>query len=382
MTRSSPYIATLLLVLICSVWSFGQSPNGSQAQAGPARTVSIPVTVTDRSGEPVGGLNASNFSLSQSGQMQTLESVSEVAPIIAGKRKGKVPFVVLDALGSPFTAQGETRKECLQLLAEAATNETPISLSEVDHDGLHPVHDLGTPNSALVSALLQLDKEHSFLAHRDQLKAMETNGGDNSLVAPETDRLRRFRQGTNESLNMMETLLAQLKAFQEMAVALQRAHGRKTVLWLAGQFMVEVNEAEDSINVNSSGIRSPFPVKSATIDYQRTIDLLNDAQISLFPVQMPVDWRHIRIPVNAEEISKIGLREIAQSTGGESMAFSDTLPNLVKRAEDLSTAYYLLTFHPEVPKVSPKWTSLKIRLSEQSLDVRSPSGLFVFSPTK
>jgi len=299
-----------------------------------------------------------------------------------GKGKSKVAFVVLDALGSPSTAQRETRKECLQLLADAVTNETPISLSEVDRDGLHPVHELGTPNSVLVSALLQLDKEHVFLARRDQLKAMETTAGDSSLVAAETDRLRHFRQGTNENATRMETLLTQLKAFQDMAVALQRAHGRKTVLWLAGQFAADVNEAEDSINVDSFGIRSPFPVKSATIDYQRTIDLLNDAQISVFPVQMPVDWRRIKVPVNAEEISRIGLREIAQSTGGESMAFSDTLPNLVKRAEDLSTVYYLLTFHPEVPKASPKWTGVKVQLSEQSLDVRSPSGLFVFSPPK
>ncbi len=380
MTRSFYYMATLLLVLICGVWSFGQSPNATQA--GPNRTVSIPVTVMNRSGEPVAGLNASSFSLLQSGRMETLESVSEVAPITVGKRKAKVAFVVLDALGSPSTAQGETRKECLQLLVDAVTNQTPISLSEIDHDGLHPVHELGTPNSVLVSALLQLDKEHSFLGHRDQLKAMEATSGDSLLVAAEKDRLRRFRQGTNEHANMMETLLTQLKAFQEMAVALQRAHGRKTVLWLAGQFMVEVNEAEDSININSYGIRSPFPVKSATIDYQRTIDLLNDAQISIFPVQMAVDWRRINFPVNPEELTRIGLRQIAHSTGGESMAFSDTLPNLVKRAEDLSTMYYLLTFHPEVPKASPKWTSVKVQLSEQSLDVRSPSGLFVFSPPK
>jgi VWFA-related protein len=382
MTRGSYYRATLLLVLICSAWSFGQSPNATQAPAGSARTVSIPVTVTNRSGEAVAGLNASNFSILQSGHMQTLESVSEVAPIIVGKKKGKVAFVVMDALGGPSTEQGETRRECLQLLADAVTNETPISLSEVDHDGLRSVHDLGTPNSVLVSALLQLDKEHSFLTHRDQMKAMETNPADTSLVAAETDRLRRFQRGTDESANRMGTLLTQLKAFQQMAVALQRARGRKTVLWLAGQFTVVVDEAEGSINLDSFGIQSSFPIKSLTVDYQRTIDLLNDAQISIFPVQMTVDWRHIRLPVNAEEISRIGLREIAQSTGGESMAFSDTLPNLVKRAEDLSTVYYLLTFHPEVPNASPKWTRIKVQLSDQSLGVRSPSGLFVFSPPK
>jgi VWFA-related protein len=377
MTRSSRYKTTLLFVLVCTVCSFGQPSN--------VRTVSIPVTVTNKSGEPVPGLKASSFSLLQSGRTQTLESVLEVGPITVGKRKAKVAFVVLDALGTPITTQEETRAECLQLLADAVTNESPVSLSEIDHDGLHAVHELGTPNSVLVSALLQLDKEHSFLAHRDQLKATEGTVADKSLVAAETDRLRQFRQATVErsrqgTINMMTTLLTQLKAFQEMAVALQRAHGRKTVLWLAGAFMVEVNGAEDSINVSSYGIGSSFPVRSATVEYQKTIDLLNEAQISIFPVQMAVDWRRITFPINPEELTKIGLRQIAQSTGGESMAFSDTLPNLVKRAEDLSTMYYLLTFDPEVPKTAPKWTGLKVQVNEQSIDVRSPNGLFIFPP--
>ena len=64
------------------------------------------------------------------------------------------------------------------------------------------------------------------------------------------------------------------------------------------------------------------------------------------------------------------------------MVFSDALQDLVKRAEDRSTVYYLLTFHPEVPKTDLKWTGVKVRLSDESLDVRSPSGLFVFAPPK
>jgi VWFA-related protein len=324
----------------------------------------------NRSGEPVPALKASSFSLSQSREMRTLESVQEVAPITVGKSKAKVAFVVLDAIGS--RAQGEARKECLHLLADAVTNESPISLSEIDHDGLQVVHDLSTPSSILVSALLQLDKEKSFLAHRDQLKAMEDTAEDKSLVAAETDRLRRFRHGTIERSNMMGTLLTQLKALQTIAIGLQRAHGRKTVVWLTSYFPIEINDIEGSINVKSHGrTDSWFPIKSATVDYQRTIDLLNDAQVSIFPVQMAADQR-----------TTIGLRQIAQSTGGESMVFSDSLQNLVKRAEDRSTVYYLLTFYPKVPRTDIEWASVQVGLSDKSLDVRSPSGLFVFAPTK
>jgi hypothetical protein len=66
-----------------------------------------------------------------------------------------------------------------------------------------------------------------------------------------------------------------------MAGALQRAQGRKTVIWLTRYFPIEVIGDENSpINTDSR-----FPA-SASIDYQRTVNLLNAAQISIFPLQI------------------------------------------------------------------------------------------------
>jgi VWFA-related protein len=350
MTRQSRHIRGALVVLILQCLSLGQSPGASQAS--PVRIVSIPVTVLDRNDSPISGLNASSFSLLQSGRKQTLVSFSEVTPITVGEAKAKIEFVVLDAIGSPAKVQGEARKECLQLLVHAATNNRPISLSEIDHDGLHPVHEIGTPNPVLVSALLQLDKESTFIAHREQLEAMTASSKDSSLVVAEVNRLRSFRQ--------------------DIALALQRAHGRKTVIWLTGWFPIEINDAQDSINVESFGIESGFSVKSASVDYQRTIDLLNDAQISVFPID--IGGGGFR--------STIGLRQIAQSTAGEYMANSEGLQNLVKRAEDRSTVYYLLAFRPEIIRTDLKWTRLEIKLNDESLRAKSPSGLFVFAVPK
>jgi len=67
-----------------------------------------------------------------------------------------------------------------------------------------------------------------------------------------------------------------------MAGALHRVGGRKTVLWLTGYFPIDVDDVQDSITINSAGITSSWPVKSASIDYQRTIDLLNGSEISVF----------------------------------------------------------------------------------------------------
>ena len=114
--------------------------------------------------------------------------------------------------------------------------------------------------------------------------------------------------------------MAQLKAFQEMAGALHHVGGGKTVIWLTGYFPVEVNDVKDSINIDSYGIWSSFPVKPASIDYQRTVNLLNEAQISIFPVQLAGSQR-----------TKIGLQQIAQSTSGKVMASSDALEKLISK---------------------------------------------------
>jgi hypothetical protein len=45
------------------------------------------------------------------------------------------------------------------------------------------------------------------------------------------------------------------------------------------------------------------------------------------------------------------------------MAPSDTLQNVVQRAEDQSTSYYLLKFQPELIKSDLRWRSLNFKTS-------------------
>jgi len=368
MIKRSKYLIVALLVVTLRANSYSQQT--SDSRFGSRQGVAIPVTITNADGEHVSGLNASRFSLSEGGQDLALVSAVEVAPVLVGKNKKKVIFVVLDAVGSSFKVQDEERKECLQLLADSLISETPVSLSEIDKDGLHTVHELTTRNTTLAAALLQLDNERSFLAGRDKLQALVDATEDASLVVAETNHLRQFRRGSVDRASMMITFLAQLQAFQDMARALQHANGRKAVLWLTGYFPIEINDTEDSLNIESYGIRSTFPVKSATFDYQKTIDLLNDAQISLFPVQLEGSQR-----------TTIGLRQIARSTGGQETVSSDTVENLVKRTEDQLGNYYLLRFLPEVTKRDTHWKSLRVQLNEKSLTVKSPNGRFVFGPS-
>jgi VWFA-related protein len=358
----------LLVVLGCAL-CLGQT--SSENASASERIVSVPVTLADRAGNPITGLKMSDFILFVGGRKEQIESAIEVAPVAVGKNKTRVAFVVLDSLGSPLSVQDEARQECLRLLADSVGRNTAVSLLEIDVNGLQAVHQVGTPDPVLVSALLQLDKEKHFLRNRDPLQKMQTAGPDDPALTPELNRLRAFRKGTAAQTNMMSTFLTQLKAWQTLANAVKGVPGRKTVVWLTANFPVEINPYEDSININSYGITSTFPVASASIDYQQTIDLVNAAQISIFPVQFEA--------VVDSERTATGLRQLARSTGGELLNFSHDLETVLGRAESRTGMYYILNFHPIFNKANIKWAGIKVKVTNQSAEVLSPSGRFLWT---
>jgi VWFA-related protein len=350
------------------------------AAVGKQSTVAIPVTVTGKDGVPSGGIGLSAFSVLVGDQKQQLDSATEVPPLVAGKNKSKVAFVLLDAIASPPQLQANIRKECLQLLSSAALAGMPVSLSEIDRAGLRVVHELTTPNSTLAAALLTLDNDKPFLSNKDQLRLLAANANAGEPLAAEIDRLRRFRKGEVELANRISRLSAQLEALQQIATALQHAPGRKTVLWLTGYFQVDISEYFHTIY-------RPFP-KSVIIDYQQTIDLLNAAQISVFPVQVSESGNSVESVVvgnthsNLDRATTDSLRDLAQSTGGEEMLFTDTVDNLVRRAEDRTTTYYLLKFTPESSKSDIAWKPLRVQVNVDSVDLKAPRGMVLFPDSK
>ncbi len=176
---------------------------------------------------------------------------------------------------------------------------------------------------------------------------------------------------------MMGTIQAQLNALRQLANALHNAKGRKTAIWLTGYFPIDVNEAEGSLNIENWNTTSGFPVKAASIEYQRTVDLLNDSQISVFPVQLTSGRVSSNLPgpVTADH-TIVGLRLIARSTDGEEMALADGIDTLVQHALAKSTNYYLISIQAESRR-DLTWESLKIATNDKSLQVRSPNGLFL-----
>src|SRR5258708_17606801 len=92
---------TLLLCILCATDGLTQVPQGSELE----RTVSIPVMVSKKDGSPATGLSTLGFSLLEADRNRPIDTVSEVLPLLAGKSKTKVAFVLFDAMTSPLKFQ-------------------------------------------------------------------------------------------------------------------------------------------------------------------------------------------------------------------------------------------------------------------------------------
>ena len=114
----------------------------------------------------------------------------------------------------------------------------------------------------------------------------------------------------------------------------------------------------------------------------------NAAQISVFPVQVSDSGNSVESVVvgnthsNLDRNTSDSLREFARSTGGEETLYTDTVENLVRRAEDRTTNYYLLKFTPESAKSDIKWQPLRVEVNVDSVDLKAPKGILLFPNTK
>ncbi len=91
-----------------------------------------------------------------------------------------------------------------------------------------------------------------------------------------------------------------LGAFQQIAHQLSGIPGRKSLFWITGSFPFDIDETSGSISVGT-----PFDA------YQRTMQLLNDANVSLYPV----DARGVVVVGEMDATMKVS-REMMHSISG------------------------------------------------------------------
>ena len=422
-------LGSLTLGTIAPVWAQQQQqPSPDDVVRITTNLVQIDAVVTDKAGNPIKDLTASDFEVLQDGKPQKIVSVSyfntEVPARADAKRsaeKGQLPplpagvnsasggriltFVVDDGscdasalgLNASRSALEKFIQEQMQPNDLVAIYQTRGGSSTLQHYTSDKAHLLRVarkirwyPPQGICNELngdfFERARPTTFIKPRGEIKTIESDA----------DRRSRARIENSVRENQIVSLFGVLRYVTR---GLQRVAGRKMVFVLSDSIPLMLPELETRGPATSPTVVMTPNV--ANVDAgTRLIDAANRASV----VFNTIDVRGVQIPglITAEdditgmsgaggnihatapirasreandEIRDGGMRQLANGTGGRFFKNMNFLDVPIRRALDLEKGYYLIAYQPDADTFKrEKFNRVEIKVRRPELSVRSRSG--------
>ena len=302
----------LITVLAGSSPLVSKSKNKNQDQSpdltlkSQTELVLVPVIVTDKSKAHVTGLKQEDFRLLENGVEERIatfeEATSGANPLkysanpgefsnfsTDSAQQGRVTLIVIDFLNTSSATQVYVRQELIKYLTSAADQHEPTAIFTLTRSGIQVIHDFTSDPRILSAALRNLAGGESQAAGSPKSSEPASGTGNspnNSDVDPrsvqnESERIHDMLQSTNIEAQPYEQALAirdTLNGLQTLARAFRGFPARKSLVWITEGFPFGV-----STNSMLPGV-GRFPLADVVSGYERTWQMLDDAEISLYPV--------------------------------------------------------------------------------------------------
>ncbi len=429
----------LMIALACTICAFAREKDSDKKNSSDvkfsARTelVLIPALVSDKSGTHVGGLKKEDFKVLENGserQIATFDEITsdphlsrpanpnEFTNSLAGRATRRITLIVLDFINTPFPDQAFVRNELLKYLSQSLDPREPTGLFTLDRNGIHVVHNFTVDPGVLIAAVHKVRGEAYQLV--DTPEDMEmltgsaspegsageigTGGGSGggrpgsraaltSQMQQDADRLQTMIE--DEALNFQSfqqrlAITYTLQGMQQVAQALAGFPGRKSLIWASGGFPFSVSDT--TMQLAPAGRDSLTDVLPL---YERTWQLLNDAQIALYPVdvkglQSNTPGASIRTPSLPNRRpggyarsaawhqldTQSSFETFAAATGGRAYYNSNDLVKGFRDAVRDSAQYYMLGYYLDRSNPKPGWRKLSVKVKRDHVNVRARSGFF------
>ena len=394
--------------------------------------VLIPALVTEKSGKHITGLKQEDFAVFENGAEQKIATFEEITSdahrllprsdpkefsnVLAGDPAAKrVTVIVLDFINTPFAAQAAGRQELLKYLTQSLDVREPTALYTLTRSGIRVVHNFTTDPQILVAALHKVKGDaYQMVDSEEDVEAITGTAAPDGSTGPDapTPALSSSSKGSAQSSMQAEAAQLQamledaelnfqsfeqrlaitytLQGMQQVAQALAGFPGRKSLIWASGGFPFSVSD--NSMQLAPAGRDTLADVLPM---YERTWQLLNDAQISLYPVDVKglqvvtLPSASVRNPGKnyarhaswKQMDTQSSFEVFASMTGGRAYFNSNDLVKGFRDAVNDSSQYYLLGYYLDHSKTKPGWRKLSVKVKREHTEVRARSGFFVTNAT-
>lgn len=280
--------------------------------------------------------------------------------------------------------------ETLRAAADLVAAGEQVTLLNITKAGLHLAFEGGMPRDIILAALVRFDAETKRLGgdfKANYAKEVETQAA--TKIEEVVKRLKAF--GHFQALAPESVTNSHMAQLEKIAHALRRNPNRKAVILISRHFSLELRGSEgimefeprtryanvrESVGMvatsSTSGLVAVMePPRSEswqmTRDYDRMIQALNEARVSLYPLQAGGNLAGLN-----------RLRTLAANTGGKVLEYGEVKPAIAEAVRDCGPYYLLAVERPTAKKFG--FVSVSVTAGGTEIERRVPKGFLSIPP--
>jgi VWFA-related protein len=378
------------------------------------RLVIVDVVATDGKGEPITGLTAKDFAISENGSPQevrvfSFEGASAATDVAAAQPVVKIPgdvvsniptykshgalnVILLDSLNTTSRNQASARRQMVSLLDKLPADH-PIAIYALT-EKLQLLQDFTNDPALLKNVVANLKSTNSILLENPTggpppqymgRIAAETLAEKAPIVM---EKIVGFVSGNNDA--QTDTRVhATLEALNTLARILAGYPGRKNLIWISEEFPVIIDPA--TRNYGSDVARTAEALANSQIAVY-TVDARGVAGSGFFEADHPdtdkfgrnVGGRELHASISSENSEAIDahstMNNLAETTGGKAFYNLNNFEKAVRQSLDDGSNYYTLGYYPTDKQWDGKFRKIKVKTDRAEVKLRYRLGYFALDP--